>query len=401
VRNLSAGKISRLRLEMTDSDNDMTEKQLFISVDEHVQEHPAVWTKRMSRVKWGERIPHVERNSKGVEGWVVDGREIDLAGVADCGAAMAERTKNPQRWADVPAAVYDPKERLKAMDAAGIDYAVLYPTVAGVGGQSFGRIEDRELELACVQAYNDWLLEEWGGASERFIPQCITPLYPVDAVVKEIRRCVANGHRGVIYPSIPMELRDVPHINDAIYDPIWATCQELAVPICFHAGASSQIQIPAYEGYSPALAAAVQSITRPASSVSVLVNLLISKILMRFPKLKVVLAESGLGWGAYLLEYTDFQATGDQLPQNGYDLMPSELFKRQCYLVGWYDKASLRVRRYVGTENILWSSQFPQATSTWPKTKEALARSFDGVDEGDKQKILWENAAKLYKIAVS
>ena len=370
----------------------------FISVDEHVQEHPEVWTKRLSRANWGERIPHVERNSKGVERWFVDGREIDLAGVADCGAAMAERTQNPQRWADVPAAVYDPKERLKAMDAAGIDYAVLYPTVAGVGGQSFGRMEDRELELACVQAYNDWLLEEWGGASERFIPQCITPLGPVEAVVKEIRRCVAKGHRGVIYPSIPMELRDVPHINDSIYDPIWATCQELAVPICFHAGASSQIQIPAYEGYSPALAAAVQSITRPASSVSVLVNLLISKILMRFPQLKVVLAESGLGWGAYLLEYTDFQATGDQLPQNGYDLMPSELFKRQCYLVGWYDKASLRVRRYVGTENILWSSQFPQATSTWPKTKEALTRSFEGVDEGDKQKILWENAAKLYKI---
>ena len=372
----------------------------FISVDEHVQEHPEVWTKRLSRAKWGERIPHVERNSKGVERWIVDGREVDLGGVADCGAAMAERTKNPQRWVDVPTAVYDPKERLKVMDAAGIDYAVLYPTVAGVGGQSFGRIEDPELELACVQAYNDWLLEEWGGASERFIPQCIMPLGPVDAVVKEIRRCVTNGHRGVIYPSIPMELRDVPHINDASYDPVWATCQELAVPICFHAGASSQIQIPAYEGYSPALAAAVQSITRPASSVSVLVNLLISKILMRFPQLKVVLAESGLGWGAYLLEYTDFQATGDQLPQNGYDLMPSDLFKRQCYLVGWYDKASLRVRRYVGTENILWSSQFPQATSTWPKTKEALIRSFEGVDENDKQKILWENAAKLYKIAM-
>ena len=379
----------------------MANRTSFISADEHVQEHPEVWTKRLSRAKWGERIPHVEKNGAGLERWIVDGREIDLTGVADCGAAMAERTRSPQRWADVPAAVYDPMERLKAMDQAGIDHAVLYPTVAGVGGQSFGRIEDPELELACVQAYNDWLLEEWAGASKRLIPQCITPLYPVDAVVREIRRCVANGHRGVIYPSIPMELRVVPHINDATYDPIWSTCQELAVPICFHAGASSQIQIPAYEGYSPALAAAVQSITRPASSVSVLVNLLISKILMRYPKLKVVLAESGLGWGAYLLEYTDFQATGDQLPQNGYDLMPSELFKRQCYLVGWYDKASLRVRRYVGTENILWSSQFPQATSTWPKTQEALAKSFDGVDESDKQKILWHNAAKLYKIPLS
>jgi predicted TIM-barrel fold metal-dependent hydrolase len=170
------------------------------------------------------------------------------------------------------------------------------------------------------------------------------------------------------------------------------------VPICFHAGASSAIQIPAYEGYPPTVAAAFQAITRPASTVSVLVNLLISKILMRFPNLKVVLAESGLGWGAYLLEYTDFQATGDQLPRNGYDRMPSEMFKQQCYLVGWYDQASLCVRDYIGTENILWSTQFPAATSTWPNTKDALARSFEGVDTNDRQKILWENPAKLYKI---
>ena len=378
----------------------MTVNDFFISVDDHVQEHPEVWTQRLSRSKWGDRIPRLAKNSDGVERWVVDGREIPLAGVADCGAAMPDRTVNPQCWADVPPSIYDPKERLKVMDGAGIDYAVLYPTVAGSGGQNFGRIEDAELELACVQAYNDWLLEEWASVSDRFIPQCITPLFPVDTAVKEIRRAVKNGHRGVIYPSVPMELRDVPHINDSIYDPLWATCQELAVPICFHAGASSAIQIPAYEGYSPTIAAAFQAITRPASTVSVLVNLLISKILMRFPHLKVVLAESGLGWGAYLLEYTDFQATGDQLPQNGYDLMPSEMFKRQCYLVGWYDRASLRVRNYIGTENILWSTQFPSATSTWPDTKEALARSFEGVDINDRQKILWENAAKLYKIPV-
>jgi uncharacterized protein len=74
------------------------------------------------------------------------------------------------------------------------------------------------------------------------------------------------------------------------------------------------------------------------------------------------------------------------------------MFKRQCYLVGWYDQASLRVRNYIGTDNILWSTQFPLATSTWPNTKEALAKSFDGVDGKDRQKILWENAATLYKI---
>jgi len=372
---------------------------IFISVDEHVQEHPEVWTKRLSRARWGDRIPHLEKNSDGTEQWIVDGRQIELDGVADCGAAMPDRTRNPRRWSEVPASVYDPKERLKVMDAAGIDHAVLYPTVAGSGGQNFGRIEDAELELACVQAYNDWLMEEWVSVSDRFIPQCLTPLFPIDAAVEEIRRAVKNGHRGVIYPSVPMELRAVPHVNDSIYDPLWTACQELGVPICFHAGASAAIQIPAYEGYSPTIAAASQAITRPASTVSVLVNLLISKILMRFPSLKVVLAESGLGWGAYLLEYTDFQATGDQLPQNGYDLMPSELFRRSCYLVGWYDQASLRVRSYIGSDNILWSTQFPLATSTWPNTQAALAKSFDAIDEVDRRKILWQNAARLYKIS--
>ena len=369
----------------------------FISVDDHVQEPPDLWTKRLPRSKWNERIPHIETDAAG-EHWVVDGGKLKFSGAADCGALTPDRAESPQRWSEVPPSVYDPRERLKAMDAAGVAYSVLYPTIAGSGGETFGRIADPELELACVQVYNDWLLEEWAGASERFVPQCIAPLFPIGATIEEIRRSVKNGHRGVIYPSVPMELRDVPHINDAVYDPLWAACQELDVPICFHAGASSAIQIPAYEGYTPSVAAAFQAITRPASTVSVLVNLLISKILPRFPKLKIVLGESGLGWGAYLLEYTDFQATGDQLPKNGYDLMPSEMFKRQCYLVGWYDRASLRVRNYIGPDNILWSTQFPLATSTWPKTQAALAQSFDGVDANDRRKILWTNAASLYKI---
>ena len=370
----------------------------FISVDDHVQEHPEVWTKRLDRSKWGDRIPHIDRNSDGNDRWVVDGHIVPLHGAANCGATMPDRSKNLQRWSEVPASVYEPTARLKIMDGVGVAYSVLYPTVAGSAGQSFGRIGDPDLELACVQAYNDWLLEEWASVSDRFIPQCIAPLFPIDAAVNEIRRAVNNGHRGVIYPSIPMELRDVPHINDSIYDPLWSTCQELEVPICFHAGSSLAIQIPPYEGYSSTMAAAFEAITRPASTVSVLVNLLISRILIRFPSLKVVLGESGLGWGAYLLEYTDFQATGDQLPRNGYDVMPSDMFKRQCYLVGWYDKASLRVRKFIGTENILWSAQFPLATSTWPNTQQALAESFEGVDANDREKILWTNAATLYKI---
>ena len=211
----------------------------FISVDDHVLEHPEVWTQRLSKARWGNRIPHIERQTDGTEHWVVDGRKYPLTGVGSVGAALPDRTDEPQRWEEVPTVTYKPTERLKAMDADGVDCSVLYPTVAGMAGETFGRIEDSEFELACVQAYNDWLIEEWSSKSERFIPQCIVPIAPVEATVAEIKRAVAKGHRGVVFPAVPMELRDVPHLNESVYDPIWAICQELGVPLCLHAGAST------------------------------------------------------------------------------------------------------------------------------------------------------------------
>lgn len=370
----------------------------FISVDDHVQEHPEVWTRRLSKAKWGNRIPHVEREADGKNHWFVDGRRLPLSGVALAGAAMPDRASDPERWDDVPEAAYLPRERLKAMDADGVDYSVLYPSVAGLAGETFGRLEDSQFELACVQAYNDWLIEEWGSESRRFISQCIVPIFPVETTVAEIKRAIAKGHRGVVFPAVPMELRNVPHLNDSVYDPIWATCQELGVPLCLHAGASSAIQVAPHEGYSHGLAKAFQAVTRSASTVSVFVDLLISRILVRYPDLKVVFAESSLGWGAYLLEFTDHQFTEDGLPGEGYDLKPSEIFKRQCFLTGWYDRAGIRSRRFIGTDNIMWATNFPLTTSTWPNSRDYIARSFEGVPDDERQKILWGNAARLYKI---
>ncbi len=312
---------------------------------------------------------------------------------------MDDRTRLPQRWEEVPKAAYVPAERLRAMDADGIAYSVLYPTVAGPAGENFGRLTDADLELACVQAYNDWLIEEWASTSKRFVPQCIVPLWPVERTVAEIQRAVRMGHKGVVFPAVPMELRNVPHINDAVYDPLWAACQDLNVPICFHPGSFKTIEFAAQEYFQGKLAATLEALTRPASLVFVLVNLLLSRILLRFPKLKVVFAESSLGWGTYLFEYGDHQAEQDRLHLEGYPKL-SEMFRRQCYLTGWYDRATLKTRSYVQAENILWATNFPLATSTWPNTRDYLARSMEGLPEDTRRRILSENAAKLYGLEI-
>ncbi len=368
----------------------------FISVDDHVQEPPDLWTKRLAS-KWGDRGPRIEAGPDGAERWVVDGEPLPLTGIASAGAVMGDRAAPAQHWADVPKAAYLPAERLKAMDVDGVDYSVLYPTVAGLAGEAFGQVKDPELERACVQAYNDWLIEEWASASPRFIPQCILPLDPA-AAATEARRSVAKGHRGVIYPAVPMMIREAPHINEPDYDPIWAACQEVGVPVCFHAGASKGIQMPPYQGFSPGLAAAMEALTRPVSSVLVVANFLFSRILFRFPTLRVVFAESSLSWGAYELELADHQFERQRLHTEGYELTPSQLFKRQCYFTGWFDRAAISTRHHLGLNSIMWSSNFPLATSTWPNTRDFIERCFTGVPEAERDQVLWGNAAKLYGV---
>lgn len=373
-------------------------KHGLISADDHVQEHPQVWTARMSRQKWRDRIPHVTRMADGSDAWIVDGRRIALPGVALASAAMADRGQEPKCWDDVPQMIFSAPQRLKAMDVDGVDCSILYPAVSGLAAETFAKLDDADLELACVQAYNDWLIEEWANVSPRFVPQCIVPIWPMERTVAEIRRAVAKGHKGVIYPASPMELRAVPHINEPAYDPLWATCQDLGVPLCFHAGASPKIQMRPGDAFAPAVAAAFSGVVRSASSIAVVANFLLSRVLHRFPKLKVVFAESSLGWGAYEIEYADYQSDADGLPSEGYALKPSELFHRQCFFTCWYDRVSLRARRYIGSANILWSSHFPLATSTWPNTRRHADLSFVDVPDREKRQIQWENAAKLYSL---
>lgn len=367
----------------------------FISVDDHVQEPPDLWTSRLPKDKWGDRIPRLEEKDDGAEQWVLNGDVLLGGRVAEAGALLDDRNQKPRRWDEVPPAAYQPAARLEAMNAAGVDYSVLFPTVAGMAGETFGRLKDPELELACVQAYNDWLIEEWAAASDRFIPQCIVPIWPPEATVREIERAVAKGHRGVVFPALPMDLRDVPHVSEPEYDAVWSACEELGVPLCLHAGASAGLQYPPYSDLPPNLAAALNAVTKPVSSVYVLGLYLFSRILLRHPRLKVVLAESALSWGMLYLEWADHQFAHDGLANEGYELTPSEMFRRQCYFNAWYDRVA-PFAPYVGLDNILWSTNLPLATSPWPEVRQSVDRCFEGIPASGRKQVLWENAASLY-----
>jgi uncharacterized protein len=174
----------------------------------------------------------------------------------------------------------------------------------------------------------------------------------------------------------------------------------LNVPICFHAGASSRLELSTYEGYAPPLAKAFHNIVRPLSSIPILSNFIVSRILERYPGLKVVFSDTSLGWITYVLETVDYSFDQVRAQQHhGYKLKPSEAFQRQCYVTGWYDNDNLRnACRLPGADNIMWATNFPLSTSTWPASDNVISAGFLGVPDGDRHKILWANAATLYGI---
>ena len=93
----------------------------------------------------------------------------------------------------IPAA-YDVHERVGAMDEDGVWAELLFPTFPRFGGTQFLEAEDKELALAMVRAWNDWMLDEWCAAyPERFIPQTLVPLWDVPAAVARDRALRREG----------------------------------------------------------------------------------------------------------------------------------------------------------------------------------------------------------------
>lgn len=383
-----------------------------ISSDSHAQEHPQTWTSRMSKAKWGDRIPHIaetsepdagEQNSdRKIERWFIDGRPMEKRGTANCPTAMGDplRKTYPQRWDEVPEFVFDPRLRLEAQERDGIDAEILFPNIAGQSGDGLVNF-DADLELACVRAYNDLISEEWISVSDRYVGLAVLPYKSgISETVAEVRRTIKNGHKGVIMLSEPSQnVPGLAHINDPYWYPLWDACESLEAPVHFHAsGGMRKLSVEAWKGYSRNQIQAMNPSGNFSLQAQSLPNLLLSGTLVKFPQLKIVCAETGLGWVNYIIEACDHQWERRHLWTEGLTTRPSDLFHRQVYVDFWYESAGVEQRHAIGLDNIMWESDFPHSTSTWPDSWQFIERTLDGVPQHERFQLMAGNAVRIYKM---
>ena len=290
------------------------------------------------------------------------------------------------------------------MDDTGIWAMVMYPNVGGFGNQAFLRLKDPELMLTCVKAYNDWQTEWADADARRLLPITSTPFWDVEAAAQEIRRCAAMGHKGILFTGEPHAF-GLPVLGDAHWNPLWEVAVENDLPISFHIGSGSMesgINHEKIESYGRMAAFTEISVEYFMRNGVQLSDLLLCGVLARYPKIKFVSVESGIGWIPFVLEALDYQFTGNRVAEErpDLDMLPSEYFTRNVYGCYWFEQtAPRRLFDKVGVDNILFETDFPHPTSLFgEEVHERIRTGLAECNEETKRKILWDNAASLYHV---
>ena len=343
----------------------MREPEVLISADSHVMESPDLWRENLPRTM-RDRAPSYD-----------DLKEKNIS------AAHAGGN--------------DPAARVGEMSVDGVSAEVLYPTIAM---DQFG-IREPAVQEACFRVYNDWLIAYCGHAPQRLVGVACISVYDIDRAIAELERCRNAGLRGALIWQVPP-----PELSFASghYDRFWSAAQDLRMPVSLH--------ILTGAPYGPGV---THALTRRASGLELLhfavntkllhvtdalLDIIASGVLERFPELKLVLVENEVSWLPFAISQWDKYCARGGIFSTATTLLPSEYFKRQVYATFFNDAPIRWFLQEWGADNCMWSNDFPHPNSTWPKSREVIARDLGHLTGDVRAKVTRRNVAALYAIPV-
>lgn len=305
---------------------------------------------------------------------------------------------------------WNPAQRIKSLDDDGIAADVLFPDDQSANSPPFlwfareynrppGAEYPPALKLAGARAYNRWLADFCSAAPDRLLGLAlIGSMADVDGAVAEIRRAHADGMTaGVLLPLIYYNSAEEPFWNDRRYDPIWATCAELGMPVHTHTGSGCPWYGDQPEG--PILYA-LECTTWPHRPLTFLVA---GGVFERFPDLRMVLTEQGSGWIIEGLMMMDHIVTDRMYAfgEGGHlSMKPSEYFRRQCWIgSSILSRPEVEMRHAIGVDKMMWGWDYPHIEAEeWLAPQDNLRRLMQGVPEAEMRAILAGNAIEAYRL---
>jgi predicted TIM-barrel fold metal-dependent hydrolase len=368
-------------------------KYTVISVDDHVVEPRHVFEGRVPG-KFAGDAPHIIETDQGHEVWLFEGQQFTQVGMNAVAGRRPETVKlEPFRFEHMRPGCYDVHARVRDMDTNGVWASLNFPSsITGFCGRVFFNAKDRELGLACIRAWNDWLYEEWYQAyPNRIIPLGITYLSDPALAVAEIERNAARGFTSVTFPERPHAI-GLPSLWDRDHwDPIINACVETDTVVSLHVGSSGGYPSP--QG-APSLQLGATMFGQ--HSLAACAEWLWSAHALRHPTLKIAMSEGGIGWVAMLLDRLDniIDRSGYGL---GWDERPADVLKRNFWFCTIDDPSTISTRYRIGVENIMVEVDYPHGDGTWPDTQLVIEKYWGDFPAAELRMMCSENAATLYR----
>ncbi|MFO0690550.1 MAG: amidohydrolase family protein [Myxococcota bacterium] len=386
-----------------------------ISVDDHVVEPPHVWQRwlpsalrdRGPRIERdtcettfapGSNVAIYERGGPGpvVDWWVYEDLQKPTPQVMACAGFPPESlTLEPIAFEAMRPGCYDPRARLADMDLNRTERSLCFPSFPRFAGQTFTEAKDKTLALACVEAYNDWMIDEWcGDSGGRLIPLCISPMWDPALAAIEVRRNAARGCRAVAFTELPANL-GLPSIHDArrYWDPFLTACDETGTVVCMHIGSGSKFQTTSAD--------APQGVGIALTNLNAYMSMadwLLSGALARFPRLKIAFSESQVGWMPFLMERVDsvfvkskaWAGLDPRLTE-----LPSSYVKGRVFGCFFDDMTGVDLRHRIGIEQLVFETDYPHQDSTWPHTDRTVAEIARRVPPNELEMLVRTNAIAM------
>ncbi|CAB4639723.1 unannotated protein [freshwater metagenome] len=385
-----------------------------ISVDDHVMEPKELWQEQLP-ASLRERGPRTVREKVklsfkgghyGFERNAEDGQWCDVwlfddlvtpTGLlhAPAGVPRDEQRNIPAVYEDFRDGTWDQTARLADMDLNHVDAAINYPNIfPRFAGQGFLERSDKDLALTCLRIYNDWMIDDWcaGAGKGRLIPLTLVPLWDPHLAAEEVRRCAAKGSYAIAFSENVAKLGQ-PSLYTGAWDVLWEACQETDTSVSMHIGSSSSM--PTTSDDAP-LATSMSMYAQNAQGS--LCDWVFSGSLERFPDLTIAYAESQVGWMPFQLERMDAVWRDGRGDVDNVKTLPSEQVKGRVYGCVFDDLHGLINRDAVGTDHILWETDYPHSDGTFPHSRKIAHELFTaaGMNAQECRMVLRSNAVKAY-----
>lgn len=286
----------------------------------------------------------------------------------------------------------DAKERLADMDADGVEASATYCEVSAFRYLYLVKNGWKE----ATRAFNSSLADFASAAPSRLVVSYQIPIHDIDAAVAEVRWAASTGCKSLQLPVFPAEL-GLPDYWDTRYDPLWAAIQDVDLPVCCHIGMNTALDDLARRDPTPQKGIFVPLVAMSAAEP--LGMWIMGGVFERFPDLRVVFVEPGLGWVSWWLYIAD-----DFVLRQGYDFpaiteLPSHYFRKNVFLTFVDEPDALyHAHSRLGVENIMWSSDYPHPVSSWPNSQKVVDEMFVGADPVERALVVSGNAARVWRL---